>query len=240
MGILLPAYLFSSEVKLKFGIFYPSANSDLWTTEFENMTFAKDSFVDAIVGFEYEYTINRNLSLVFEISSFSKNKAGDYKDWVGDYIEGYGYFAYPKGVIDGYAISHVFGVSITPLQVSFKFSPVGRRAFIRPYFGAGVGVYFWRCRLEGDTPLFDEAHEWYDVDYGVYIYEIWESYVRDENNINFGWHVMAGLSFPLGVRMSIFGEFKYNKAQGELDKFEGFEPFDLSGSQISFGFSYRF
>ncbi len=239
LGLLCPSLVFSDAVKLKFGMFFPSADSDLWKTEFEQMTFAKEDFADTVVGFEYEYFLNRNLSLILEVSSYSKNKSGDYRDWVGVDIGGYS-FAYPKGVILGYPIFHVFGLSITPLQISFKFSPVGRRAFVRPYFGAGVGIYFWRCKLEGETPLFDDEYEWYDADYNVYVYEIWSSYIRDDNNVNFGWHVMAGLTFPIGLRTSLFGEFKYSKAQGELDDFIGFEPFDLSGYQLSIGFSYQF
>ncbi|MCP2605235.1 outer membrane beta-barrel protein, partial [Candidatus Aminicenantes bacterium AH-873-B07] len=226
--------------KMKFGMFFPNAKSDLWEVEFDNMTFKKEDFVDPVVGFEYEYVMNPYLSFILEVTAYSKNKTGDYRDWVGDYIEGYGDFAYPRGVIKGYPISHIFGVSITPIQFSFKFSPVGIRAPIKPYFGAGIGIYFWRCKLEGMTPLFDEEHEWYDPYYDVYIYEIWDSYIRDENNVNFGWHAMAGLMFPIGYKISLFGEFKYNQAKGELDDFIGFEPFDLSGYQISLGFSYKF
>jgi len=231
---------FSHSLKMKFGIFFPNTKSDLWEVEFENMTFSKEDFSEAVMGFEYEYEMNPFLSFVLEITAYTKNKSGDYRDWVGEHIAGYGDFAYPRGVIDGYPITHTFGVSITPLQFSFKFNPLGRRAPIKPYFGAGVGIYFWRCKLEGQTPLFDEEHEWYDPDYGVYIYEIWESYIRDENNVNFGWHVMGGVMFPLGHKISLFGEFKYNHAKGKLDEFIGFEPFDLSGYQISLGFSYRF
>jgi len=240
LTLLCPLFVFSHSIKVKFGMFFPNASSDLWEVEFENMTFSKEDFTDGVIGFEYEYEINPFLSFLLGVTPYTKNKVGDYKDWEGEYIPGYGDFAYPKGVISGYPISHMFGVSITPLQFSFKFNPLGRRSPIKPYFGGGIGIYFWRCKLEGQTPLFDEEHEWYDTDYNVYIYEIWESYIRDENNVSFGWHVMAGIMFPLGHRTSVFGEFKYNKAQGELDEFIGFEPLDLSGYQISLGFAYRF
>jgi len=240
LTLLFPLFSFSHSIKVKFGMFFPNANSDLWGVEFDNMTFSKGDFADAVIGFEYEYEVNPFMSFLLGVTPYTKNKAGDYRDWVGVYIEGYGYFAYPRGVVGGEPIAHVFGVSITPLQFSFKFNPLGRRSPIKPYFGAGVGIYFWRCKLEGQTPLFTEEYEWYDPYYDVFIYEIWESYIRDENNVNFGWHVMAGLMFPMGHKISLFGEFKYNQAKGTLDEFIGFEPFDLSGYQISLGFSYRF
>jgi hypothetical protein len=42
-------------------------------------------------------------------------------------------------------------------------------------------------------------------------------------------------------KISFEAEFKYNFAKGELtEAFEGFEPFDLSGYQISVGLNYWF
>lgn len=40
--------------------------------------------------------------------------------------------------------------------------------------------------------------------------------------------------------MSIDAEFKYNVVTGNLEQFLDFEPFDLSGYQISIGLSYWF
>ncbi|MFQ6082145.1 MAG: hypothetical protein ACE5WD_02160 [Candidatus Aminicenantia bacterium] len=239
IGLFFPSLIFSDTITFKFGEFFPRTNSDLWETEFDNMDFTKGDFVSTILGFEYEYNLTRNLSFAFEISSYSRNVSGFYKDWLN--IDD---FAYPAGVneiIDNYGIpiSHVFGVSITPIQISFRVSPMGRKARIMPYFGAGLGVYFWRCKLQGETPLFDYEHEWYDTDFDVYVYEIWYSDIRDENNISLGFHGMAGLMIPFGERLVLIGEFKYSSAKGELEEFLDFEDFDLTSYQISLGIAYR-
>ena len=142
--LLVPSLSFSDVVSFKVGFFMPRAQSDLWEIEFENMNFTKSHFQTTNFAFSYEYFVSREFSLVFGVDGYTKNKSGFYNEYVGDEIDGL-YYAFDYG--DGFPISHVFSVSITPIQFSLKFTPFGRKGKILPYVGGGVGAYLWTVRL---------------------------------------------------------------------------------------------
>jgi len=95
--------------------------------------------------------------------------------------------------------------------------------------------------MQGD--MIDFSDEWWDTVEQVDIYPIYEVDAREESKISFGFHAFGGFMVPLANRISIEAEFKYNIAKGSFSGdqgFEGFEPFDLSGYQISIGINYWF
>jgi len=135
--------------------------------------------------------------------------------------------------------THVFNISITPVQISAKFTPIGRKGKFIPYVGGGVGLYLWNVRLTGDLVDFDDV--WVYIPDGIDIYPIISVDAWESNRISFGYHAFGGVMVPFTKRMTFEVEFKYNRAQGELKEgFEGFEPFDLSAYQISLGLNYWF
>jgi len=239
---LLPTFGFSNAVSFKIGYFFPRAKSDLWDIEFENMNFTLSNYQNSVFGFAYEYFLTREISLVFGIDGYNKNRAGYYKDYVGISFEE-GDFAFPEKYYEGdFSISHAFNVSITPIQVSLKFIPMGRRGGLTPYVGGGVGIYLWTVRLQGDMVDFNDIWTYEDPELGdVEIYAITATDAREENKIKVGYHVFGGLMFPVGNRMAIEAEFKYNFVKAKFtEAFEDFDPFDLSGYQISIGLNYWF
>jgi len=236
---LIPSLAFSNIFTFKAGLFIPRAQSDLWTTEFENMSFSKTNYTTTNFGFAYEYFLTREASLVIGVDSYSKNKFGSYEGLVGfELIEGY--FAFPIEDYEGnYFPAHAFNISITPIQLSLKLTPMGRTGKFIPYVGGGVGLYLWNVRLNGDLVDFDDV--WVYVPDGIDIYPITTVDAWESNRISFGYHAFGGIMVPFTKRMTFEVEFKYNRAQGELkEAFEGFEPFDLSGYQISLGLNYWF
>lgn len=242
--LFIPSIVFSDIVSFKVGYFIPKANSDLWEIEFENMDFTKSNFQNTNFGFGYEYFLSREISIVLNISSYNKNKPGAYLDYVGENIESYDY-AFDYG--EGYAITHTFSVSITPIQASLKLTPLGRKAKIIPYVGGGVGVYMWNIRLYGDMIDFDSGEWFYDpgLNEDVIGYPIYYADTREENRISIGYHGFGGIMIPVANRISLEAEFRYNFLKGTMGKdpdwgFQGFEPFDLSGYQISIGMNYWF
>jgi len=238
MLLIIPALSRADLVTFKVGYFIPRAESDLWQTELENMSFTKSNFQDTNFGFTYEYFLSRQLSLAITIDGYSKNKVGVYEGYVG-YQDYDGDWAYPDEFIGEFSPSHNFNVSITPLQVSLKIAPLGRGERIIPFIGGGVGIYLWNVRLQGD--LIDFSDPWWDTANEVTIYPIYPTDAREESKISFGYQVMAGLMVPIANRISLEGEFKLNKAEGNLtEAFEGFEPFDLSGYTITIGLNYWF
>jgi len=245
--LLTPSFAFPGMFTFKAGLFIPRAQSDLWDDEFLYMDFTKANYQTTNFGFAYEYFLTRQLSLVIGVDSYNKNKGGSWVDYVGradlyydpdlrDWLD----FAYPKDYVDyDFIPYHSFNVSITPIQVSFKLTPLGRRGKFIPYIGGGVGLYIWSVRIQGDW--IDLNDEWWDLDEDIPIYPIYLSNTRDDNKISTGFHAFLGIMFPVARRITFEVEFKYNQAQGKLEAFQDFlEPFDLSAYQISLGLNYWF
>jgi len=235
---LTPSLAFSNIFTFKTGLFIPRAQSDLWTTEFENMSFSKTNYTTTNFSFAYEYFLTREVSVVLGLDSFSKNKFGSYVDYVGiQLVEGD--FAFPNDYVEDFFPSHIFNVSITPVQLSLKLTPMGRKGKFIPYVGGGVGLYLWNVRLNGDLVDFDDV--WVYVPDDIDIYPITTVDAWESNRISFGYHAFGGVMVPFTKRMTFEVEFKYNVARGELkEAFEGFEPFDLSAYQITLGMNYWF
>ena len=85
--------------------------------------------------------------------------------------------------------------------------------------------------------LFDDP----DLDQDVRGYIVELADLRENNRLSLGYHFFGGIMVPVANRISLEVEFKYNYAQGKLkEAFLGFEPFDLSGYQISLGLNYWF
>ena len=235
--LLTPSYVFSGIFTFKAGLFIPRAQSDLWEDEFYYMDFTKTNYQNTNFGFCYEYFLTKQLSLVLGIDSYNKNKGGNWIDYVG-YSFDEGDFAYPSDYEGDFIPYHSFNVSITPIQVSFKLTPLGRKGKFIPYVGGGAGLYIWSVRLQGDW--IDLNDEWWDLEEDIPIYPIYFSDTRDESKISTGFHLFGGVMFPVARRISLEVEFKYSQAQGKLKAFQGFEPFDLSAYQISLGLNYWF
>lgn len=238
--LLMPVYVFSDMVVFKIGYFIPRAQSDLWEIEFENMDFSRSDFQNTNFCFSYEYFINKQLSFSLGIDSYSNKESGFYEGYVAETIGGIDY-AFDYG--QGRGVSHVFSVSVTPLQGSLKLTPLGRGRKFSPFIGGGVGLYLWHARLYGEMIDFSNEVEFYDpnIDEYVFGYEVYSTDAREENKFSVGYHVFGGLMWPLANRLGLEVEFKYNQVQGKFTKaFQGFEPFDLSGYQISLGLDYWF
>ena len=235
---LTPIFAFSNIFTFKTGLFIPRAQSDLWITEFENMSFSKTNYTTTNFSFAYEYFLTREVSVVLGLDSYSKNKVGSYVDYVGIALVD-GNFAFPNDYMEDFFPTHIFNISITPIQLSLKLTPMGRTGKFIPYVGGGVGLYLWNVRLNGDLVDFDDVWEY--VPDGINIYPITTVNAWESNRISFGYHAFGGIMVPFTKRMTFEVEFKYNVARGELkEAFEGFEPFDLSAYQISLGLNYWF
>jgi opacity protein-like surface antigen len=236
---LTPTLGFSRIFTFKAGLYIPRAQSDLWTTEFEQMSFTKNNYITTNFGFAYEYFLTREASLVIGVDSYSKNKLGNYVDYVGiALLEGD--FAFPMEDYEGeFFPSHAFNVTITPIQLSLKLTPLGRKGKVIPYVGGGVGLYLWNVRISGWLVDFDDV--WLYVPDDIDIYRIIEVNAWEDNRLTFGYHAFGGVMVPFTRRMTFEVEFKYNRAQGELKEgFEGFEAFDLTAYQVSLGLNYWF
>lgn len=247
MILIIPGFVFSDLVTFKVGYFIPRTQYDvrednLWWIEFDQMTFSKTNYQTTNFGFGYEYFFSNHLSLVLNIEGYSKNKLGQYLDYVGIIFDD-GDFAFPTEFEGDFYPSHTYSVTITPFQLSVKIAPLGRRQKIIPYFGGGVGVYLWSVRLFGDVIDFSDDRFYYEDEEIIVdpIYPIYSYDSREENKLKVGFQGFAGIMVPLANRISLEAEFKYNIAMADFtESFVGFERFDLSGYQISIGMNYWF
>lgn len=236
----VPAAANLASFRLSFNI--PSMKSDFWTTEFDQMTITRSGFQETSFGFNYELFLTRSISLVFGLDTFSKSKSGFYKGYVGYRFE-QGDFAFPDAYYGEFQPRHTIRYSVTPLQVSVKLTPFGRRVKLIPYFGAGVGLYLYNLRMNGDMIDFSDEYTFDDSDgTEVPVFPIYYVDVRESNfgRIGFGYQLFGGLMYPIGNRMTIDGTFQYNSATANMKAFQGFEPLDLGGFQVSIGFNYWF
>jgi len=226
---------------------YNQLNYDFMRTEFAQMDFTRNKFQDTSFGVFFEYFLNGQFSLVVGVDTYSKSKAGYYKDYVGYQLDE-GDFAFPNAYYGDFTPGHTLDLSITPIQLSFKVAPLGRRAKFIPYFGGGVSMVLWSLRMRGEIIDFSEPWVYSDPDYGdIDIYPIYSVDAMEGENfgkISFGYQLFGGAMFAIGNRLTVDAEFKYLHATGKLkDAFQGFEPynyFDLGGYQISVGINYWF
>ncbi|HOI45465.1 MAG TPA: hypothetical protein PLX50_07625 [Candidatus Aminicenantes bacterium] len=243
--LLVPAMASADTLTIRFGYFLPKAGQNypdsLWAIEFDQMSFKKSNFNEAMLGIGYERFLSKQLSLCLSVDTYNKTKLGIYNDYVG-YSFDEGEFAFPyEYYVGDYDIDHSFGVSITPIQLSLKLAPGGRRTWLVPYVGGGVGLYIYSASLRGLVIDFSDPWIYDDEDLGeVDIFPVFQSYVR-ETRVAFGYHAFGGFMIPIGSRMTIDLEARYNFAKGSFkDDFQDFGTFDLSGPVFSAGINYWF
>lgn len=240
--IALPTAALADTFSFRVGYFFPRADSDLWTTEFDNLSLKRSDYQSTIFGLSYEHFFNSFLSVVVAADTYSKTKSGYYLDWVG-YSFAEGDFAFPASEFGGaYSLIQTFSVSTLPIQVSLKVTPLGRRGSFIPYFGGGAALNIWSTRIYGDMVDFSDASWAYDdADLGeVQIYPVYIVDARDRTKFGVSYQGFAGIMVPVGTRMTVEGEFKYTVAKAELTDIQGFQPLDLSGFQVSIGLNYWF
>lgn len=229
---------------------YATSPDSLWKIEYDNMNYRKSGFQGLSFNLSYEYFLTGELSLEFSIDAFySKSEAGDYRDYLGFEYDSE-LWAVPAEY-DGYmdvntfAASHRLKVSITPVQLSLKIAPFGRRGRIIPYVGAGIGAYFWNVWMQGDLIDFNDEYVYESTTgYDLPVYPIYAVDARegeDFGKVTFGYHVLGGIMLSLTRTLTLDIGAKYNVAKGRMtDAFEGFDRFDLGGLQFSVGLNYWF
>ncbi len=244
-----PSLVLADSMIFRIGYFMPKAlnnltEDSLWGIEFDQMNFRKNDFRAAMYGFGYEYFLTKEFSLALTVDFYSRTKGAYYYDWIG-YSLDEGDFAFPADIYQGdFLVGHNFAVSITPLQLSVKLAPIGRRNRFVPYVGGGVGLYFWRAVIRGEIVDFSDPWIYPDPDLGdIDIYPVVFTDVRETGRVTLGYHAFGGIQIPIGYRLTLDAEARYNIARGKWktdSAFLDFTDFELGGLVLSAGFSYWF
>ncbi len=243
--LLIPAFSFSNIFTFKAGLFIPRAKSDLWQYEFDNMDFTRVNYQNSNFGASYEYFFSREISFVLGIDGYNKNKLGTYKNYVQRIgVLDDNLYRYALESEEGEPLVHAFNVSITPIQLSVKLTPMGRGRKLIPFVGGGVGVYLWTLTRSGAFVDFSMEDEYIDSESGENImgFAVFADESQVNNKLSIGYHAFGGFMYAFANRITLEAEFKYNYAEGKLEvgSFQSYAPFDLSGYQISIGINYWF
>jgi len=255
--ILVPAVARPDTFTFRIGYYTPNATTDSYLAghtnsllgiEFSQMTFTPSDFRGAILGGGYEWFVTPQLSLALSVDFFGRENGGYYRDYVGislDSVDFQGDYAFPaQYYYPDFEILHTLHVSMTPIQLSLKLAPLGRKKGFIPYIGGGGGLYFLHASIYGyivdfsaGEPVFDPEVPELDTIYPV-------AYAAaHETQAVLGGHVFAGLMFPIGYRLTLEAEGRYHFASAS---FNGAFPamdygkFDLSGYSLSIGLNYWF
>lgn len=178
-------------------------------------------------------------SLAFNIKDFNGASFG--AEWLiglGDFIEaGVGGSFYQRTVpsvyrnftnTNGNEIAQDLKLRVAPLTATVRFLPIGRKG-VAPYVGAGVGVFNWRYSETGEFVDF--------TDNTVFR----SNYTASGNAV--GPVVLGGVRVPVGDSMTVGGEVRYQKAEGDTKPAEtGLldNKIDLGGWTTSFTMHFRF
>ncbi|HYA48411.1 MAG TPA: hypothetical protein VEG35_01825 [Burkholderiales bacterium] len=257
---LIPSLSFADMLTLRLGYYMPKAfdstylashPDSLFAIELNQMSFPASDFRGSILGGGYEFFLNRYVSFAISVDTFTKENGGYYRDWVGytlDTTDLQGDYAFPYSTAypGDWEIRHSFHVSMTPVQFSLKFTPLGRKTRIIPYVGGGVGAYFLNARISGEMADFSSGVLINDSNHpelgDFYIYPV-DFVNAHETRLVLGEHLFAGLMVPIGYRLTLEAEARYHFAKADFrTAFPAIDygPIDLSGVSISIGINYWF
>lgn len=136
---------------------------------------------------------------------------------------------------NGSEIPQDLSLRIVPLTATIRFLPLGRRAPIRPYVGAGAGTFFWRYRESGQ---FVDPTDRRTIFTGDFV----------GSGTSAGPVVLGGVTVPIGKVAPGF-EVRYQSAKGSLPASQEFagpngDPsrakIDLGGWNYLFVLNVRF
>lgn len=150
------------------------------------------------VGGEWLFPIGTFLEGGVGISYYARTTPSTYQELVNS---------------DGSDITQNLRLRIVPITASVRLFPLGRRAPIQPYIGAGVGVFLWR---------YSETGEFVDAQQNVFTATFAQS------GTTVGPVILGGIRLPV-ARVAAFGaEMRYQKADAGLSS-------DFVGSRIDLG-----
>ena len=218
-------YLFKEPVvafTLRAGLSVPRAGSDLFSFTTEELTVEKSDFNAPVVEGRFAIRVNERVDFMATVGGASSSTRSEMREWVGT---------------DGLPIEQTTSFRMLRATFGGKFylvdrgRKVGSLAWIPsrflPYVGGEAGWVFHEFRQEGEFVDFESL----DIFRDNFFSEGTAPTVQ----------ALAGLDVSLNNRVLFTTEARYGWASDELSlDFEGFEPLDLAGFQVSAGFTVRF
>ena len=207
---------------VKFGLYAPRAQSDIYTFNAEQLTLDLNSYNAALFGIDIGYSVNDRVDVVFGFEYSSTSPASEMRDYVDEF---------------GAPITQQTSLRQVPITASVRFNliergrSVGNYAWVPkavvPYVGGGGGITYWRYEQFGDFVDFADLTIFTDH----FQTKGWEPIV----------HLFGGIDWAVSPRFVLEFEGRYSWASGQMaPAFVGFEPIDLAGFRGMVGASFRF
>ncbi len=161
-----------------------------------------------------------------DVNDFNSISLGaEYLYPIGEYLEASGGVAFTRRTVptvysefvrpNGSEIEQDLSLRIVPITGTIRVLLLGRRGVVQPYVGAGIGVFAWKYREEGDF-----------IDFSLRGLPVFEA-TYEESGTSIGPVAVFGARVPLGA-VAVGGELRYQKATGDLSD-------DFLGSKIDLG-----
>jgi hypothetical protein len=202
-----------------------------------------DSRGDITNGVSNDVLVNNQNFLAFRLDRFDgATFGGEYLVAVGDFFDagaGIGFYQQTVSAADinfvnsnGANVIADLKLRTVPFTATFRVLPLGHRAPVVPYVGAGVGVYYWRYSESGQfvdyTPPVGRTPPIFNA-----------TFVGSGSAV--GPVVVGGIRVPIGPMAPGF-EVRYQGAKGDLPSNQSFSgtKIDLGGMNYLFTFEIRF
>lgn len=201
------------ELHLRMGLYSPSGDGgEFWQLEEPAFTGSVDDFEDLIFGADFLLPLHAYYGVMFTAAWFDSSQTRIDRRFVDE---------------NGNDIPFVSDLEMVPLTAAFVAYLTPPGATVRPYAGAGAGLYWWEY-AEGGEFVVDGS-------------EIVTTYYLDDG-VEFGYFALLGLSFQLAPAWSLIVEGRWTEV--ELDVGGDFNPyggdFDVGGWEATAGFSWSF
>jgi len=185
---------------------------DVLIADNDFLTFDISDFNSVSVGGEWLVPLGRFAEAGAGISFFRSTVPSVYTNYVAP---------------NGSEVDQELRLRMVPIDLTLRVLPLGQRSPLQPYFGAGLSVVNWRYSEFGDFIDFSNG--------GRTIFS--SEYVADGTDT--GPVLLGGLRYADGG-LSVGGEVRYRKAEGDVgDNFAG-TKIDLGGWTYQATIGFRF
>ncbi len=213
---------------LRFGRFFPTADSDLFDFATSTLTLDKKNFRAWNVGVDGGMDLHERVDLIFSMDYSKRTKNSEFRDFVDD---------------QGLPITQTTEFSQIPITAGIKFlliprgRSVGRFSWLPervvPFVGGGGGALWYRFKQWGDfvEEVTADGETW------------WEIFPAKLKSAGWAPTVYAGGGADIHIAKGAYVtlDFRYFWANAELSRdFIAFDPIDLSGLRITAGLQWHF
>jgi len=218
------------------------AGSDLFQELDTLLTLGRSDFDSPVVGGRLSFYLDDKVDLAFEAGFARSERWSEYRDWVEDLGDG-----------GERPIEQKTRFTRVPMTASVLYFPLDRGRRISrfawvptrwtPYVGLGGGRVYYSFQQSGDflnADFLDYAGS------GLPLEEYDGEFIMTGQlgSAGYAWtgHALAGAQFALSAPVVLSAEARYSWADADLDRmsFDGYQPIDLSGFQLTAGIGIRF